>query len=78
MPRAPVPPLVGAGLVWRRLTVSAPDAILVKALVEAHEGVASVFAESGGELTLAAPIDRERELEALLAGIDELLASRAT
>jgi hypothetical protein len=76
MPRAPAPPLLGEGLVWRRVTVSAPDAMLVKGLVEAHEGIASVFAESGGELTLAAPADRERELEDLLHAIDELLAAR--
>ena len=76
MPRAPAPPLLGPGLVSRRIVVSAPDAMLVKGLVEAYEGVASVFAESGGDLTLAAPADRERELEGLLLAIDELLAAR--
>ena len=76
MPRAPAPPLLGEGLVSRRIVVAAADAMLVKGLVEAHEGVACVFAESGGDLTLAAPIDRERELEALLLSIAELLSAR--
>jgi hypothetical protein len=65
-------------MVSRRIVVMAADAMLVKALVEAHEGVACVFAESGGDLTIAAPADRERELEALLLAIDELLSARGS
>lgn len=68
-----VPPRLGQGLVTRRLVVTSADAILVKTLVEAYEGVASVFAESAGDLTLAAPLDRERELDEILLAIDELL-----
>ena len=67
--------MLGEGLVWRRVVVSARDAMLVKGLVEAHEGVASVFAESGGDLTLASPTDRRLELEALVLAIDEMLAA---
>jgi hypothetical protein len=37
----------------------------LKGIVEAHEGMAVVFAESGGELTLASAADREQELDAL-------------
>ena len=72
----PVPPRIGAGLVERRVIVAAHDAVLVKAIVEAHEGVACVFAESGGDLTLVAPEDRHAELDELLASIDEILAAR--
>jgi hypothetical protein len=50
--------------------------MLVKGLVEAHEGVATVFGEAGGDLTLAAPIDREAELDELVAAIGELVAAR--
>ena len=75
MPRIVVPPHVGAGLVVRRLIVAAPEVALVKGLVEAHEGVANVFGESGGDLHLVAPLDREAELDALLGSIDELLRS---
>ena len=58
----PVPPLLGEGLVTRRVVVRAKDVAFLKGVVEAHEGLAVVFAQSGGELTLAAPADREAEL----------------
>jgi hypothetical protein len=60
-----VPPLVGAGMVTRRLVVRAPDVAFLKGIVEAHDGLACVFAEQGGDLVLAAPADREAELAAL-------------
>ena len=61
-----VAPLLGEGLVSRRLVVRARDVGFLKGIVEAHEGLAVVFAESGGELTLAAAADREAELDALV------------
>ncbi len=76
MPRTSVPPRLGEGLVSRRLIVGASDAILVKALIEAYEGVASVFAESAGDLTIAAPADRAHELDEILRAVEELLRSR--
>jgi hypothetical protein len=65
--RYPVSPLesLGEGLVTRRLVVRAKDVGFLKGIVEAHEGLAVVFAESGGELVLASARDRERELDAL-------------
>jgi hypothetical protein len=38
----------------------------VKGILEASEGIAALFAERGGDLTLVAPRDRAAELEALL------------
>jgi hypothetical protein len=70
----PVPPWVDEGMVCRSLRVPAPRVQLVKGLVEAWEGVANVFGERGGDLTIAAPADRESELDAMLAAVDELLA----
>lgn len=61
-----VSPLLGDGLVARRLVVRARDVGFLKGIVEAHEGLAVVFAESGGDLTLAAAADREAELDALV------------
>lgn len=75
MGEGPVAPRVGRGMIERRVNVAAHDAVAVKALIEAHEGVACVFAESGGELTLAAPEDRRDELDALVASIDEMIAA---
>lgn len=66
MSRRPVPPLVGEGMVTRRLTVPSREVVFVKGVVEAHDGLAQLFAESGGDLTLAAPADREAELDELV------------
>ena len=67
----PVEPCVGPGMVVRRVLVASPDVVFVKGIVEALEGLAQVFAVSGGELTLAAPSDRAAELDAL---VDDLCA----
>ena len=53
----------------RQVRIDAKRVVLLKGIVEAHEGLAQVFAENGGELTLAAPRDRERELDALVADL---------
>lgn len=56
-------------MVVRKVLIEAKDVALLKGIVEAHEGLAQVFAERGGELTIAAPADREAELEALVADL---------
>jgi hypothetical protein len=53
-------------MVIRRLVVRAKDVAYLKGVVEAHEGLAQVFAERGGDLTIAAPTDREEELDELV------------
>jgi hypothetical protein len=60
---------VGAGMLLREVSVRAPDVVFVKGLIEASDGLASVFAERGGELTLAAPHGRGPELDELLADL---------
>ena len=73
MARRPVPPLVGEGMITRRLIVRAKDVAFLKGVVEAHEGLAQVFAEGGGDLTIAAPVGREAELDELVRDLaDEL------
>lgn len=66
MARRPVSPLVGEGMITRRLIVRAKDVAFLKGIVEAHEGLAQVFAEGGGDLTIAAPAGREAELDELV------------
>ena len=66
MARRSVPPVVGAGMVTRRVVVRAKDVVLLKGIVESNEGLANVFAERGGELVLAAPEGRAAELDALI------------
>lgn len=59
-------PDASAGMLSRRLTVPAPHVVFVKGVIEASEGLAVVFAEQGGELTIAAPLEREAELAEVL------------
>src|SRR3954470_23870734 len=77
MPRRPVPPLVGEGMITRRLVVRAKDVAFLKGIVGAHEGLAQVFAEGGGDLTIAAPVCPEADLDGLVpdlpAGLEGIL-----
>ena len=57
---------VGEGMIARRLLVRAKDVVFVKGVIEAHDGLAHVFAESGGDLTIAAAAGREAELDELV------------
>ncbi len=43
--------------------------VLIKGIVEAHEGLATFFAERGGDVVLAAPIERAAELAAFAADL---------
>lgn len=60
----------------RRVVVDVADAVLVKAVVEAYEGVANVFGEEHGVLVIAAPADREAELDAMLEDLRVLVKLR--
>ncbi|MDP9152538.1 MAG: DUF4911 domain-containing protein [Myxococcota bacterium] len=71
MARRPVSPALGEGMVVRHVVLRAPDVVFFKGVVDASEGLACVFAERGGDLVVAAPCGRERELDAFL---DELCA----
>jgi len=57
---------VGEGMICRRLVVRAKDVVFVKGVIEAHDGLAHVFAESGGDLTIAAAAGRDAELDELV------------
>ncbi len=60
---------LGPGMIARRLVVRAKDVVFVKGVVEAHDGLAHVFAERGGDLVIAAPVDRAEELFELVADL---------
>jgi hypothetical protein len=66
MGRHAVPPCVGVGMVVRRVVLPARQVVFFKGVVEASEGLAAVFAEKGGDLTVASPAGRDAELDALL------------
>lgn len=65
----PVPPLLDADLVARRLRVRARDAVFVKGVLEASEGVGVLFAEQGGDLIVAAPRSLEAQLEEVVGDL---------
>ena len=78
MARKAVAPCIGEGMVVRRVVLRAPDVVFFKGVIEASEGLAAVFAESGGDLTVAAPSERAAELDSLLDSLCvELGALRA-
>jgi len=60
-------------MISRRLVVRAKDVAFLKGIVEAHEGLAQVFAEGGGDLTIASPVGREAELDELVRDLAEEL-----
>ena len=48
------------------MRVHAREVVFIKGVIEASEGLAAVFAESGGDLTVAAPISQKDELDRIL------------
>ncbi|MDC0747812.1 DUF4911 domain-containing protein [Polyangium mundeleinium] len=50
----------------RRVDVRPADVVFLKGILEASEGLGTIFAERGGELVVAAPPDREKDLVELL------------
>ncbi|MDI1433082.1 DUF4911 domain-containing protein [Polyangium sorediatum] len=50
----------------RRVDVRPADVVFLKGILEASEGLGTLFAERGGELVVAVPPDREKDLVELL------------
>jgi hypothetical protein len=71
MARKPVAPNIGEGMIVRRVLLPSPEVVFFKGIIEASEGLAAVYAERGGDLSVAASEARAQELDALL---DELCA----
>jgi len=67
----PVAPLVDSDMVTRRARVPAPDVVFVRGVLEASLGVAVMFAESGGELTIASSASRSGEMDQILADLQD-------
>jgi hypothetical protein len=58
-------------MVVRRILIAARDVVFFKGVIEASDGLAGVFAQGGGDLTVASPVDRTEELDRVL---DQLCA----
>jgi hypothetical protein len=64
------------GMLVRQVSVRAVDVVFVKGIIEASDGLAIVFAERGGELTIAAPKGRGAELAELLQDVATEVSGR--
>lgn len=58
-----------ADLVVRRVLVQAKDVVIIKGICEASEGLCAMFADRGGDLLLAAPHSRTRDLDELVSDL---------
>jgi hypothetical protein len=61
-------------MVSRRIVVRARDVVFLKGIVEAHDGIAQVYGEHGGDLVITAPKSRERELDDLVDSLKRELS----
>ncbi|MBX3182178.1 MAG: DUF4911 domain-containing protein [Polyangiaceae bacterium] len=66
-------PVAGPEVSLRRLRIAARDVVYLKGILEASEGLAQLFAERGGEVTLVVHPSREAELDELLGELREEL-----
>lgn len=67
----PAPPVLGEGLYERRISLRPADVVLLRAHLEASEGLAAFFAEHGGEVMLATTEGLVGELDRFLADLAE-------
>lgn len=66
MSRTVPPPPLGEGLVARRVRVADADAVWLRSIVEAYEGLACFYGDGSGVLTFIATEDLADELDGLL------------
>ncbi|RYG64806.1 hypothetical protein EON77_19280 [bacterium] len=62
-------PALSAELATVEIRFPCEQVVFVKGIVEAHEGLATFFAERGGDVVLAAPRERAAELRELAADL---------
>ncbi len=74
MARFPREQFVDPTHVTRRVVVAVEQVVYVRAILEANNGVAAVYSESGGDLTLVTSPCRLAELEQLLGDLQRELA----
>jgi hypothetical protein len=60
----------------RRVQVAPGDVVFVKGILEASEGVAAMFADEGGELAIAAPLELRAALDELVADLERDVGAR--
>jgi len=71
---APEPVIAGDGLSLRRLRVANPDVVWLRSVLEGYDGLAALYGDGSGVVTLTTPHGLATELDALL---DELCIEAA-
>jgi anion-transporting ArsA/GET3 family ATPase len=71
---APKPAIAGDGLTLRRLRVANADVVWLRSVLEGYDGLAALYGDGSGVVTLSTPDALAAELDALL---DELCAEAA-
>jgi hypothetical protein len=66
MSRKKSAPMPIGDLIVRRFRVRASEVVFIKGVIEASEGLAVVFAESGGDLTIATSDSQKDEFDRIL------------
>lgn len=74
MARFPREQFIDPTHVTRRVVVSADEVVYVRSILEASNGVAAVYSESGGDLTFVTSACRLAELETVLSDLQRELA----
>ena len=69
MARFPREQFIDPTHITRRVVVDAAHVVYFRAILEANNGVAAVYSESGGDLTLVTSPCRGEELDNLLADL---------
>ncbi len=70
----PVAPL-GPGMVERRVSLPSREVVFLKGILEAHDGLAQVYAEKGGDLIICTTAEQATELDALLRSLTKDIPS---
>ena len=61
------PLISGQGLVQRRLRVADPDVVWLRSVLEAYEGLAGLYGDRSGVVTLTTTACQAHELDVLLS-----------
>jgi len=76
--RVPIPTIDDEALVWRRIQVPVGEVGFVRGLLEASEGLASMFAERGGDLLLVSPASQHAALDEMVEDLKRDLGAIVT
>jgi hypothetical protein len=56
-------------MVQRRVSLPSPEVVFLKGLLEAHDGLAQVYGEKGGQLIICTTTEQEDELDRFLQAL---------